>query len=88
MCEVANAAVRTDCQFRGIYQGLKVRRGHKRAVVAVAHRMMKVIFVMLSRKEPYKDPEVNYEELVVKRNAPRWIKKLEKYGYLEKPVHV
>ena len=24
------------------------------------------------------------EELVVKRNAPRWIKKLKQFGYLEK----
>jgi len=28
---------------------------------------------------------VNYEELLVMRNAPRWITKLRKYGYL--PVY-
>jgi hypothetical protein len=30
-------------------------------------------FVILSNKEPYKDPKVNYEELLVMCNAPRWI---------------
>ena len=31
---------------------------------------------------PYRDASVNYEELMVERNAPRWLKMLGKYGYL------
>jgi hypothetical protein len=30
--------------------------------------------------------EVDYEKLLVKRNAPRWISKLRKYGHL--PVYL
>lgn len=82
LCEVANSAVKSNCQFKGYYKGLKIRRGHKRAIIAVAHKIIKIIFVILSRKEPYRDPEINYEEVVVTRNAPRWLRSLEKYGYI------
>jgi hypothetical protein len=50
-------------------------------VIAVGHKLLQVIFVILSKKEPYRDPSVDYERLVVTRNAPRWIVALQKYGY-------
>ena len=59
-----------------------IRRGHKRTIVAIGHKVLEVVFVLLKRKVPYKDSSINYEEIVVKRNAPRWIKALDKYGYL------
>ena len=56
-----------------------IRRGYKRAIVAVGHKILETAFVVLSKKEAYKDPKVNYEALMVKRNAPRWIAMLRKY---------
>jgi transposase len=44
---------------------------------------MEIIFVLLQKKQPYRDPGIDYEKLVVERNAPRWIKALGKYGYLD-----
>jgi transposase len=44
--------------------------------------MLEIIYLILSKKEAYRDPGVDYEKLTVDRNAPRWIKALEKYGYL------
>ncbi len=85
LCEAANSAIRTESQFKGFYKGLVIRRGHKRAIVAVAHKILEVIFAVLKKKEPYKDPKIDYEALSVQRNAPRWINKLKKYGCL--PVH-
>jgi transposase len=82
LCEVANSASKTDSQFRGLYKGLVIRRGHKRAIMAVGHRILEIFYLLVTRKEPYKDPGVDYEALVVKRNAPRWIHALWKYGYL------
>lgn len=82
LCEAANAASKTKCQFRGKYQSLVIRRGHKRSIIAVAHKMLRVIYSMLKNNRPYYDPEVDYEALMVQRNAPRWIKALNKYGYL------
>jgi transposase len=82
LCEIAHCAAKTGSQFKGMYQSFAVRRGSKRAIVAVAHKLLKIIFVMLVKKVPYKDPEINYQELMVKRNAPRWLKSLEKFGYI------
>ncbi|NTV43123.1 MAG: IS110 family transposase [Syntrophobacteraceae bacterium] len=82
LCEAANSARKTQSQFQGLYKGLVIRRGHKRAIVAVGHKILQVVYVLLHRKEPYKDPEIDYEALVVRRNAPRWLDALHKYGYL------
>jgi transposase len=87
LCEVAEAACKTDSQFKGLYQGLVIRRGHNRAIVAVGHRILEIVYLLLSRKEPYRDSSVNYEALMVKRNAPRWIEALRKYGYITRHEH-
>jgi transposase len=42
------------------------------------------VFILLSRQVPYRDSTVDYEALMVQRNAPRWIKQLKKFGYLPK----
>lgn len=59
-----------------------IRRGHKKAIIAVGHKILEVGFILLSRKKPYKDPQIDYEALQVERNAPRWIRALKNYGYL------
>jgi len=82
LCEAANAASKTTSQFKGKYQSLVIRRGHKRTIIAIAHKMLRVIYSMLKNDHPYYDPEVDYEALMVQRNAPRWIKALKKYGYM------
>ena len=86
LCEAANAASKTKSQFKGKYQSLVIRRGHKRAIIAVAHKMLRVIYSLLKNNRPYYDPEVDYEELMVQRNAPRWIKSLKKYGYITQQI--
>jgi transposase len=82
LCEISNAAHRTDSQFKGKYKGLVIRRGHKRTIVAIGHKILRIIFTLLRDLTPYHDPAVDYEELMVKRNAPRWIKALKNFGYL------
>ena len=80
LIECAQAAARTHhCQFRGHHKALTVRRGHKRATVATAHKPLRVIHCVLKSSAPYRDPETDHEALMVKRNAPRWIRMLKKY---------
>lgn len=82
MCEFANAAIKTVCAFQAKYKGLTIRRGHKRAVIAVAHKMIRAIHAILRTRVPYRDSTVDLEALVVKRNASRWIKCLKRHGLL------
>jgi len=45
--------------FRYPYERLKLRLGHKRAIIAVAHSMALVIFQVLSTPLPYTKPGAN-----------------------------
>ena len=86
LVECAHGAARTNgCQFRGYHKALMVRRGYKRAIVATAHKILRVIYVVLRDGTPYYDPEADYEALMVSRNAPRWIRMLRQHGFLEAP---
>ena len=76
---MANSAVKTNSQFKGKYQSIVMRRGHKRAIVAIGHKLMGVVFSVMKNGRPYRDPGINYEEIMVKKNASRWIRMLKKY---------
>lgn len=82
LCEFAHAASRTQSVFQSKFQSLIVRRGHKRAIVALAHKLLRTIFFMLNRGQHYRDSATDYEALSVQRNAPRWIKALTKFGFI------
>ena len=73
LAECAHGAVRTrGTQFRSYHQARVGKLGHKRSILA-----------MLRDNEPYRDPGIDYQALVVHRNAARWLAKLEQYGYLQ-----
>jgi len=82
LCEFAHAASRTTSVFKSKFQSLVVRRGHKRAIIAIGHKILRTIFFMLKRREHYRDSATDYEALSVQRNAPRWIKALTKFGFI------
>jgi transposase len=86
LCEFAQAAGRSRCAFKDKFQALKVRKGHKRSIVALAHKMLRTIYAMLSKKTHYVDKTVDYEALMVARNAPRWLQMLTKHGFVPTPV--
>jgi len=82
LCEFAHAASRTKSVFQSKFKSLIVRRGHKRALVALAHKILRTIFFMIKRREHYRDSATDYEALSVQRNAPRWIKALTPFGFI------
>ncbi len=86
LCEFAHAASRTQSVFKSKFQALVVRRGHKRSIIAIGHKILRIIFHMLKRGECYRDSTTDYQALSVQRNAPRWIKALIKFGYLSQPL--
>lgn len=82
LCEFAHAASRTTSVFKSKFQALIIRRGHKRSIVALAHKLLRTMFFMLKRGEHYRDSSTDYEALSVQRNAPRWIKALTRFGFI------
>lgn len=53
MVESARIAVNHDPRLRAFYERVKYRRGDQKAIVATANKMLKIIWTMLSRREPY-----------------------------------
>lgn len=82
LCEAANAASRTRSALTEKFKALLIRRGRKRAIFALAHKILKIVFVLIHRGDYYRDATVDYEAISVGRNAPRWIRMLKKYGYI------
>jgi transposase len=82
LCEFVQAARKTQSMFQAKHKALAITRGFKRAIMACAHKMLRIIWAMLLRNQPYRDATVDYEALSVRRNAPRWIRMLKRYGYL------
>jgi transposase len=86
LCECANAARRTQTMFGTKYKSLVIRRGHKKTIIALAHKLIRTIYFVLTRRQPFRDSSFDYEAASVAKNAPRWIKALKKYGYWPKPA--
>ena len=72
-----------NSHFWGRNFRLNVRKGHKRSIVALGHKMLRTIYAMLSK---YVDKSVDYEALMVARNAPRWLQMLVKHGFVPTPA--
>ena len=86
LCEFAQAASRSRCALKDKFQALNVRKGHKRSIVALGHKMLRTIYAMLSKNTHYVDKIVDYEALMVARNAPRWLQMLVKHGFVPTPA--
>lgn len=82
LCEFAQAASHSRCALKDKFAALSIRKGHKKSIVALAHKMLRIIFAMLKTGKPYQDKAVDYEALSVQRNAPRWMKMLLKHGFI------
>ena len=84
LAECAHGAARTKgSQFHGYHRALTGHLGYKRAILATAHKLLRVIHAVLRDDRPYTDPGIDYEGLVVERNAPRWIRMLKQHGFLK-----
>jgi transposase len=80
LCECANAARMTKSSLAAKYRSLMVRKSHKKTIVAIAHKMIRLIYILLTRKSPYIDPAIDYSAMSAMKNAPRWIKQLKAIG--------
>jgi transposase len=74
-----------DTYLREQYYRLKGRRGPRRAIMAVAHSILVIVYHMLSRHEPYRElGAAHFDERKRDSTANRLMRRLEKLGYLVK----
>jgi transposase len=84
LIEGANAAIRTrDTYLRAQYERVKRRRGHKRAIVAVAHSILIASYHILKNEVPYQDLGGDYfaRRADPERLARRLVAQLERLGH-------
>jgi transposase len=83
LVQAAWAAVRTkDTYLKARYARLAVRRGKKRAIVAVAHSLLKSIWHMLAYHQPYQDLGGDYFDNRCKESKVSYhLRQLQKLGY-------
>lgn len=55
LVQIANAVVKSDKhpEIKNRYLSIKKRRGHKRAIIAIARMLLTAIYQMLKKNEPY-----------------------------------
>jgi len=83
LVEAAQAAGRARNTYLGArYQRLKLRKGSKRAAVAVAHKILVIAYHLLSNQTTYRELGSNYLDQQDRDRVSRQLKRrLERLGY-------
>lgn len=83
LIEAALAAThQKDCYFREKFYRLKARRGHKRAVIAIARKLLVAVYYVLSKDTPYQELGAGYlDKLEPERLKLNLVRRLERLGY-------
>jgi transposase len=83
LCQSAWAATRKKGSYPGtIYRRVRGRRGHQKAIMALAHRMLTIIFHMLRDDQPYRELGTAYNDEKRKaKNTARMVRGLEGMGF-------
>jgi transposase len=83
LVQAAHAAGRgKDSYLKSVYHRLAGRRGAKRAITAVAHRILITIYHMLSKHKPWQEFGATYlDERNKSRLVNRMTRRMERLGY-------
>ncbi len=91
LCQAAWAATNQKASYLGtLYRRVRGRRGHQKAIMAVAHQILTIIYHMLRDNEPYRElGEAHYDERRKPEITRRLVERLQRLGYqvtLEVPL--
>lgn len=83
MTEVAWAASRTkNTYYHEKFHRLKTRRGHKKAIIAIAHRIMKCLYAVIKYGVKYKELGMEYlDQKTKKTKLTRLLKQAQSLGF-------
>ncbi len=83
LIEAANAAARSKGTFlAAYYQRLRKRMGHKKAIVALAHRILVIIYHLLKEQQAYRELGPDHvDEKAAEVARRRALRTLEQLGY-------
>ena len=77
---VADKTKQTDVAAQ--YQRMAARLGKTRALVALGHTMLVIVYTLLTRKQPYQDLGAAYFDALEQQRVERRLgRRLERLGY-------
>ncbi len=74
------ATRKKDCYLKRKYESLVIRRGKKKALVAVGHKIIIAAYHILKNKEAYKEPLLNNNPKRTVRKIKSYLDKLKELG--------
>jgi transposase len=82
LVEIAHVASKTKHTYLAApYRRIAARRGKKRALIAVGHTILTIVYTMLTRKQPYQDLGAAYfDQREQHRVERRLVQRLERLG--------
>ena len=81
LCQCSWAAIRKkDSRIAAMYHRLVKRMGKQKAIMAVSHLLIRIIYVVLRDKVPYQELGADYLGSREK-NVDYWIRKIKQMGY-------
>ena len=83
LVQCANAAVKSNKhpEIKNRYQAIKKRRGHKRAIIAIARMLLTAIYNILKKNEPYNAELYRISDMPSISREQQAILLLQKRGY-------
>jgi len=82
LVECAWAAIKSPGYLKTKFHKLKARRGAKRAIVAIAHKLAIAVYQVLTKKTEYEELPVEHLERAKRQHMERAARKLRANGYL------
>jgi len=84
----AQSVARSDSAVGAFYRRKRAHLGPAKAIVATAHKLARIFYVILQRREPYQDPGASYYEEQYRQRAIRNLqRKAAILGLQLEPVH-
>jgi transposase len=83
LVEIAHVASKTKNTYLAAqYRRIAARRGKKRALIAVGHTILIIVYMILTRRQPYQDLGAAYfDQREQHRVERRLVQRLERLGY-------
>jgi transposase len=83
LVEAAHVAAKTKQTYLAAqYQRIAARRGKQRALMALGHTILIIVYYLLTRKQPYQDFGAAYFDTRDQRRIEhRLVRRLERLGY-------
>jgi hypothetical protein len=75
------ATRKKDCYFKRKYAGLVSRRGKKKALVAVGHKIIIAVYHIIKNKEAYREPVLRDNPRKQKKQVKYHLSKLKELGF-------